>query len=80
MLYTILTEFRRRGTALSLETLSENLGVEPSALEGMLRTLERTGWLVRIDGSKNACPSCPLQQICDPATTCEAGYVLARRQ
>ncbi len=80
MLHTILTEFRLRGTALSLETLSETLGVEPSALEGMLRTLERKGWLVRIDGSKSACPSCPLGQLCDPAATCEAGYVLAKRQ
>lgn len=79
MLNAILTEFRRCGTALSLAVLSETLGVEPSALEGMLHTLERRGRLVRIGENQEACAACPLKAICDPATMCETGYVLAKR-
>jgi hypothetical protein len=45
MLSHIIQEFRKSGGAISLNELSRRLGVERSALDGMLETLVRQGRL-----------------------------------
>jgi DNA-binding Lrp family transcriptional regulator len=57
MLTLILKELRESGGAVSLNELSRRLGVERSALDGMLETLVRQGKLQEIcaAGSSRGC-------------------------
>ncbi len=54
MLTQILNEFKKSAGAISLDQLSRKLGVEKSALEGMLETMVRQGKLREV-GNMNAC-------------------------
>jgi hypothetical protein len=58
MLSQILDEYRKSGGAISLDRLSRKLGVERSALEGMLETLVRQGKLREAGASADPCGSC----------------------
>lgn len=58
MLYQILNEYKKSGGAVSLDVLSRKLGVEKSALEGMLQTLVRQGKLREITVSSASCGGC----------------------
>ena len=58
MLSQILHEYKKSGGAISLDGLSRKLGVERSALEGMLETLVRQGRLREIANQSAACGAC----------------------
>jgi hypothetical protein len=58
MLTEILNAYRKSGGAVSLDALSRRLGIEKSALEGMLETLMRQGKLREVANPPDACGSC----------------------
>jgi predicted transcriptional regulator len=59
MLLTILKEFKESGGAINLDELSLRLGVERSALDGMLDVLVRQGKLQTVCAAgTSACGSC----------------------
>ena len=64
MLKQILAEFKQTRQPLCPDTLSRRLAIEPSALEGMLHTLVRSGRLVEIDPLDNSCVSCCAKGSC----------------
>lgn len=64
MLTDILEALRVAGRPLCLDDLSCELGVEPSALEGMLDTLIVRGRLRAFDFSDDGCMSCPVRGGC----------------
>ncbi|MEA1959084.1 MAG: FeoC-like transcriptional regulator [Chloroflexota bacterium] len=59
MLSKILREFEDRNGLLDLNELSRRLGVERSALNGMLDTLVRQGRLREVSLGHKACAHCP---------------------
>ncbi len=58
MLSQLLNEYRKSGGLISLDALSRKLGVDKSALEGMLETLVRQGKLREAGKSVEPCGSC----------------------
>jgi hypothetical protein len=58
MLTQILNEYRKSGGAVSLDALSRKLGLEKSALEGMLETLVRQGKLRETTAPSFSCGGC----------------------
>ena len=56
MLGKILKEFRESGGAVNLNELSRRLGVDRSALDGMLETLVRQGKLREVCAVAEDCP------------------------
>jgi hypothetical protein len=76
MLQAILAEFKHSQNILSLTSLSQKLGVEPSALEGMLCTLVRKGRIIELTHDDDACQICPLHERCTPGTTEHKLYML----
>lgn len=77
MLKEILAEFHQNPAApLCLEELSRKLAVDPSALEGMLQTLVRTGRLLEIDPTGSACDVCPIKPGCFLIGQVQKSYVL----
>jgi hypothetical protein len=80
MLQNILREFGRE-VPLSINQLSQKLGVEPSALEGMLDFLERKNKLkVVANVNLGKCASCKCSATCIVGDLSGYGksYVLAR--
>lgn len=61
---------------MSLTTLSQTLGVEPSALEGMLCTLVRKGRIIEITHDQGVCQLCPIHEQCTPGTIEQKLYML----
>lgn len=60
MLIKILNEFRKSADPVSLSGLSQRLGIERNALEGMLKTLARQGKIreVRATAKSYFCGGC----------------------
>jgi len=58
MLSQIIDEFRKSSGLLDLNGLSQRLGVEKSALDGMLQLLVRQGKLREIGLDTEACTHC----------------------
>jgi hypothetical protein len=58
MLTQILDEYRKSSGVISLDHLSRKLGVERSALDGMLETLVRQGKLREVGKAGAVCGSC----------------------
>ena len=58
MLKRILDEFRKSSRPLDLHELSQRLGIESSALDGMLQLLLRQGKLNEVSPSTEACTNC----------------------
>jgi len=80
MLQSILREFER-GVPLSINQLSQRLGVEPGALEGMLDFLVKKNKLkVVANMSSGKCASCKYSSICIGEDLSRYGksYILAR--
>lgn len=77
MLRDILDLFRRSpGATLTPAAIGSQLGLSPSLVEHMLRTLVRSGRLVELE-SGAGCASCPLERLCvGGLTTHERCYVL----
>lgn len=80
MLSQILRTFRDSGGAISLEELRRRLGVDRSALDGMLDTLVRQGRLREVSGE---CPGgrhggggCRGCALCHPGSTIGKSYKL----
>ena len=76
MLQQILAEFQGGQPSLSVDDLSRRLGVEPVALEGMLRTLVAKGRLLALANDGFGCQTCPLQRGCSGCPSRVKGYVL----
>jgi hypothetical protein len=64
LLSRILNEFRQTNGPLDLSVLSNRLGIERSALEGMLQLLVRRGKLREIGPSTEACSHCGGRTSC----------------
>ena len=64
MLRAILTAIRDAGRPMCLADLSRDLGLEESALEGMLETLIARGRLRAIVFEDAGCTACPIQSGC----------------
>ena len=58
MLSQIIDEFRKSSGLLDLNGLSQRLGVEKSALDGMLQLLVRQGKLREVGSGTEACAHC----------------------
>ncbi len=67
MLSRILHEFGNAGGPVDLDELSRRLGVQRSALEGMIEFLVRKRYLreVRNEGAP-VCAGCSIRSTCDP--------------
>ncbi len=75
MLSQIIDEFKRADGLLDLNELSRRLGVERSALEGMLQLLVRQGKLCEIGSGTEACAHCTGRLSCAPV---QLGNVMGR--
>ena len=64
MLRAILTAIRDAGRPMCLADLSRDLGLEESALEGMLETLIARGRLRAIVFEDAGCTACPIKGGC----------------
>ena len=64
MLSAILETIRRAGKPMCLADLERELGIEESALEGMLETLVARGRLRAIAFDGPGCESCPVKGGC----------------
>ena len=64
MLRQILKEFKYADGPLDLKELSRRLGVERSALEGMLQLLVRQGKLHEVDAVAETCAHCAGRLSC----------------
>ena len=58
MLKRIMDEFRKSSGPLDLQELSQRLGVEKSALDGMLQMLVRQSKLHEVGSGTEACTHC----------------------
>jgi len=58
MLKRIMDEFRKPSGPLDLHELSQRLGVEKSALDGMLQMLVHQGRLHEVGSDTEACAHC----------------------
>lgn len=76
MLHQILAAFHTGQPSLSLVDLSQRLGVEPAALEGMLHTLVIKGRLFALSDDGSGCQTCPLQRGCSGCASGVKGYML----
>ena len=72
MLTRILNEFRRSEEPVSLSEMGRRLGVESSALEGMLQLLVRQGKLREIRPGGAECAHCASRFGCGAA---HAGFL-----
>jgi DNA-binding IclR family transcriptional regulator len=79
MLQRILTTLRQYNMPLSLDMLSQQLDIEPAALDGMLQTLVQKGRIIELDSNQlgQRCQSCPLHDACVPDCT---WYILAEKK
>jgi len=75
MLAQIIDEFKRADGLLDLNELSRRLGVERSALEGMLQLLVRQGKLCEIGSGTEACAHCTGRLSC---ASVQLGNVMGR--
>lgn len=68
MLSQILHELKNAKGPVDLNELSRRLGVQRSALDGMIQFLVRKGRLreVGIGETPPACASCPIHSTCEP--------------
>jgi hypothetical protein len=64
MLATILRAIGEAGRPMCLADLSRDLGIEESALEGMLETLIARGRLRAIAFDDEGCTACPVKSGC----------------
>lgn len=64
MLSAILSTIHQAGRPLCLADLSRELGIDESALEGMLETLVARGRLRRIVFDDAGCTACPIKSGC----------------
>jgi hypothetical protein len=67
MLSQILQELENAKKPVDLNDLSRRLGVQRSALDGMIEFLVRKGRLREVEECQpTACESCPLRSTCEP--------------
>lgn len=64
MLRAILSAIEDAGKPMCLADLSRDLGIEESALEGMLETLTARGRLRAIAFDDEGCTACPVKSGC----------------
>ena len=64
MLAAILATIGESGRPMCVADLSAALGVEESALEGMLQTLVQRGRLRALELAADGCDTCPLRGGC----------------
>ena len=64
MLARIIDELKKADGALDLNELSRHLGVERSALDGMLELLVRQGKLRKVSAGTEACGHCAGRLSC----------------
>jgi len=75
MLSQIIGEFRKSSGPLDLNELSRRLGVERSALEGMLQLLVRQGKLREVGSDTEACTHCAGRLSC---TSIQMGNLMGK--
>lgn len=85
MLTRLLEELEAAQQPLTLQELSARLGIEPSALEGMLQTLMRMGKLrddraVTMEACALRCASCGQMSECALLARLPRTYSLVRKQ
>jgi len=73
MLSRIIDEFRKSSEPLDFHKLSRRLGVERSALEGMLQLLVRQGKLREVGPGTEACTHCAGRLSCASIQTGNVG-------
>jgi len=75
MLVRIIDEFKQADGLLGLNELGRRLGVERSALEGMLQLLVRQGKLHEVGADTEACAHCAGRLSC---TQLQMGSVMGK--
>lgn len=85
MLARLLEELEAAQQPLTLQELSARLGVEPSALEGMLQTLMRMGKLrddreAAVDACELRCAGCDQASVCALLARMPRTYSLVRKK
>lgn len=73
MLSEIMKKFEKSDGPVDLARLSRELGVEKSALEGMLQTLVRQGKLREVSPGSGTCTGCSRRSGCDYLRNGESG-------
>lgn len=64
MLSRVLEQFEKAKGPLTLSEMARRLGIESSALEGMVQFLVRKGKLRQVGPDTTACDSCGLRSGC----------------
>jgi hypothetical protein len=77
MLSQIVNEFRESGGVISLNELSRRLGVERSALDGMLEILVRQGRLYEVGGTV-APANCHCDGFCHSCGYCHPDSAMGK--
>jgi len=80
MLTQLLNVLEANQGGLGLEELSRQLGVQPSALAGMIELLVHKGRLIEIGPDGGVCAACDLRGECNLLAGRGARYVVAPRQ
>jgi predicted transcriptional regulator len=80
MLTEIMNEFRKTAGPISLSGLSQRLGIEQNALEGMLETLARQGKIREVGDKQTACAGCSSYSGCPYAKNVKQEKVFIKEQ
>lgn len=77
MLRELLILIESSDGCLSVAELSRRLNAEPSAVEGMVQTLQQRGRLLMLDDSGAPCATCCASDACALAAFRHKRYVVA---
>lgn len=80
MLTDLLSLLAGSPQGMSVNELSHRLGAQPSAVAGMLETLERKGRLLRVGPDAGVCTTCGVEAQCQLLRVRGARYCLTRTQ
>lgn len=79
MVTQVLDLLEQHRGGLGAREISRRLGIQPSALDGLLDWLVRKGRLVKLDPCDTACGACPLQTECNLLAGRQPRYVFVGR-
>jgi hypothetical protein len=80
MLTRLLTVLEEHQGGLRLEELGARLGVQPSALAGMIELLARKGRLIEVGPDGGFCAACDLRGECNLLAGQRTRYVVVPRR
>jgi Mn-dependent DtxR family transcriptional regulator len=79
MLSELLRLLEEQRGGLGLTELSNQLGMEPGAVDGMLQMLVQRGRVIVVGADGGVCASCGVQEQCNLLATHQTRYVVVPR-